>query len=275
MPYMQTGKYIENRILPDVIRAICLRKDILLEAFSEDWVIRLTKDNSSAWIYGYHFDLNSGAANEIANDKVATYLVLDAAGVPAIAHYLLRSEAREPIVASKIIQRIPDVDNPFVIKPLSGSSGKYLHYASNLVAGLEITRSSGESAWAASPHEDIVKEFRVVTLDKEPELIYEKTNPVVVNDLKLFNLGLGARAVNISQENSTRERLSELASAASHALHLRVAAVDIVQLADGQLKVLEINSGISFEHYGRQSQQNHKKAEQIYDKIIDRIFTND
>lgn len=272
---MQTGKYIENRILPDVIRSICLRKDILLEAFSEDWVIRLTKDNSSAWIYGYHFDLNSGAANEIANDKVATYLVLDTAGIPAVAHYLLRSEAREPIVASKIVQRIPDASNPFVIKPLSGSSGKYLHYASNLAAGLEIIHSSGESAWAASPHEDIVKEFRIVTLDKEPELIYEKTNPAVVNDLRLFNLGLGARAVNISQENSAREKLSELASAASHALHLRAAAVDIVQLADGQLKVLEINSGISFEHYGRQSQQNHKKVEQIYDKIIDRMLTND
>lgn len=269
---MQTGKYIDHRILPDVIRAICLRKGISLEAFSEDWVIRLTKNNSSAWIYGYHFGLNDGVANEIVNDKVATYFVLEAAGIPVVAHYLLRSQARESIVLNKIVKHIPDANNPFVIKPLSGSSGKQLHYAPNLAVGLEIIRSSSESAWAASPHENIIKEFRIVMLDIEPEIIYEKTNPVLVNDLILFNLGLGARAVNISQESSVREKLSGLASAACYALHLRIAAVDIVQLADGQFKIIEINSGISFEHYGRQNQDNRKKVEQIYDKIIDRMF---
>lgn len=269
---MQTEKYIKNRLLPDIVRAVCAQKQITVTAYSDDWVLRLSKGDSSAWIYGYHFDINSGAANQIANDKVATYLVLQAAGIPAVAHYLLRSEAREAIVSSKIMKGVPSSKNPFVIKPLSGSSGKHLRYVMNLAEGIDIVRKSGAAAWAASLHEDISKEFRIVVVDGKTELIYEKTHPLRKGELKLFNLGLGAKAVDVSEDSSMHEKLSVLATRASAALRLRSAAVDVVQLATGKQKVLEINSGISFEHYARQSQQNNKKAKLVYEEIINKMF---
>ncbi len=269
---MQTGKYIKNRLLPQIVRAISSKKGLSVDTYSDDWVIKIANEEEFIWVYGYHFDINNGAANEIANDKVATYLTLSAADIPAVSHYLVRSAAREDIKASDVKHRIADTAQPFVIKPLTGSSGQNLQYVEDLAAGVEVVRRSGEAAWAASPYENIAKEFRVIVLDERAELIYEKTQPVIKGRLRLFNLGLGAKAQDITDAKPLSNQLSELAILTCRTLKLRLAAVDIVQLDDEKKKILEVNSGISFEHYGRQSQAHFKKAEQIYEKIIDRMF---
>ncbi len=269
MHFMRIGKYIDNRLLPKLIKEICEPKDIALVTYSDNWVIKLTKGDWVSWIYGYHFAINNGAVSEIANDKVATYLVLEQAGVSAVPHYLVRSAAKEKLSEQTIKERVTKPDTPFVFKPLSGSSGRYVYYVSSAVEGLAIVEGSSEAGWTASPHQPIKKEYRVIMLDSEPALLYEKTNPLKKGELKLFNLGMGAIARDVPNNHENYSNLERLASSAAEALSLRFAAVDIVELIDGSCKVLEINSGISFEHYGRQAPENRKTAKQIYKNAVE------
>jgi glutathione synthase/RimK-type ligase-like ATP-grasp enzyme len=50
-------------------------------------------------------------------------------------------------------------------------------------------------------------------------------------------------------------------------LNLRVAAVDVVEV-NGEYEVLEINSGITMEHYMRMSDQHYMRGKDVYTKII-------
>ena len=105
-------------------------------------------------------------------------------------------------------------------------------------------------------------------LDGRVIAAYQK-QPVVHDGLPMFNLGLGAIGVEVVP----LDEVKSLAVNAMNALGLRLAAVDIVVLADGTYKVLEVNDGIMMENYMRQSQTNKKHAETIYGMIIDAMMT--
>lgn len=272
MGFMPKGKHITRRLLPALLEEICTELDIGMQMYSDDWVLRLAREEQVSWVYGYHFDLNTGAVSEIANDKVATYLILEAADVRAVPHYLLRSAANEGIVVDKIKKQIPGAASPFVVKPLSGSSGHSVHYVAGISEGVEIVLRSRESGWTASPYEKILKEYRVVMLDAQAELVYEKVEPLIKGNLRLFNLGLGARAKDVRPTTPMHGELAQLAARVCSAMRFRVAAVDIIQIATGELKVLEVNSGISFEYYGRQSPEKRDKAKTVYEKIVKKMM---
>ncbi len=67
-------------------------------------------------------------------------------------------------------------------------------------------------------------------------------------------------------------RLEPLALRAARVLGLRVAAVDIAQLADGDLRVLEVNSGVMMEHFARHHPQGEDLARRVYAALLDRAF---
>ncbi|TAK37122.1 MAG: hypothetical protein EPO30_11115 [Lysobacteraceae bacterium] len=129
--------------------------------------------------------------------------------------------------------------------------------------------SSTIQAWAAAPYVNIVSETRVILLDGECLLAYKK-EAVDANGLKMFNLGLGARAIDIVPD----DELLQLARVAQSVLGLRLCAVDIVERADGVSQVLEVNDGIMVENYARQSDANKQRALGIYAQIVDRLFTS-
>ena len=83
----------------------------------------------------------------------------------------------------------------------------------------------------------------------------------------MFNLGLGAVPTNIEPDAS----LLSLASRAQAALGLRLSAVDIIETVDGNLRVLEINSGFMMEHYIRSSEENRQRAVKAYGAIIEAL----
>lgn len=270
---MQSGTFIAKRLLPEILRELCADRKITCTSYSDEWVLQLNRGDKQLWVYGYHFDINGGAVSEVAKDKVATFLVLERAGIPVVPHYLVRSAAHESINTERLTKTIPNSDKPFVVKPLSGSSGKYVYYAQNIDEAVKVVLEGSEAGWTASTYQDIQKEFRVVMLDDKVELVYEKTSPSVHGGLRLFNLGLGAKARNIEPGSPIYAQLQDLASRACVAMSLRFAAVDVVELDNATLKILEINSGLSFEHYARQGSEKRITAEKIYGKIIDKVFS--
>lgn len=72
-----------------IIKQICQEKSIQYEELSDDWIIKLTKENRNKFIVGYKFDLNNQATSEICNDKFALYAVLKSEEIPVIEYNIL------------------------------------------------------------------------------------------------------------------------------------------------------------------------------------------
>ncbi len=236
---------------------ICREHGIDLARFSGDWLLRLRRDKTTKFVIGYKFGINDAAAASIAQDKVATYELLAASGVPATAHYLARTKA-----ASSSGWVVP-VGNDFVAKPLAGTSGHSVRRFKDANEASEWMKQSGIEAWAVSPFVNIKRETRLVILDGRVMVAYEK-QPVELYGLRMFNFGKGAKANDIAASNAH----ITLAKQSMQALGLRLASVDIIEDGEGSLRVLEINDGIMMENYMRQSPENKQRAYEAYGAIV-------
>lgn len=244
-----------------MIRLLCREKGITFSSWSDDWVIELQKDQTFQHIFGYRFNVNNAVSSSISQDKAATYTILQAHDIAAVQHELIRTKVSP--ANKSAMQDWKQV----VIKPLTGTSGHGVHLMPDANVATEMIESSKIAAWAAAPFIDIVREMRIVMLDSKLLLAYEK-RPVVIDGLKMFNLGLGASAHDIVPSAAQLT----LAQAAQHALNLRLAAVDIIENTEGEYLVLEVNDSIMMEHYARTSSEHKKRAEVVYGAIIDAMF---
>ncbi len=268
---MQNGPYVTERLLPQMIHEICNQRRIDYQAFSDDWVLRLQRGGTTHWVVGYTFDINRSGASTLARDKVGTYMALRVAGISAVEHYLVRAVPHDPQEWGYAIEGLPDRDGPVVIKPLDGSAGRGVERCESTAEALEVVRHKGDPAWAICPHYDLTAEYRLVMLGDELLVSFEKTQPAMRGLLKLFNLGHGAVAVDIA-DAELLTRLKTMATAVMQTMTLGVASVDIVRTADDELRVLEVNSAITLEHYARQSESYEQRAAQAYDAIVQAMF---
>jgi glutathione synthase/RimK-type ligase-like ATP-grasp enzyme len=259
---MQSGEYIVDRLMPDILRTICKPRGITVATYSDEWLIEMTKGDLTVRTLGYKWSLNDAAASEIAQDKVAAAELMAARDVTCVPHYLIRTRATEASWAEW------QWGSGMVIKPLTGTSG----HGVKLITSSDKVQGWMEQgyieAWAASPFVSIEREIRIIVCDDDILLAYQKL-PVIKDGLKMFNLGQGAtpKAVELTNDHIA------LARRTMKALGLRLAAIDIIQTADGVIKVLEVNDGFMMEHYARFSPQNKEKVISMYEAIIDHAFT--
>lgn len=264
---MQSGEYIVDRLLPEMVHQACQRQDIAFQSFSDDWVLRLQRADQARWVLGYKFDLNAAAASGVAQDKVAAYQVLADAGVPALKHLLVRSVASQPLPVHELRQAFGG--RPVVIKPLTGTGARGVQKCDNVAIALEQIAADPEPAWAVSPHVAVTAEYRLIVMDGQVLLAYEKTRPTEREGLLLFNLGTGAVAKDVEISNT----IQSIALEAMRVLNLRLAAVDIIKTGQ-EYTILEVNDGMMMENYARQSPAHKNRAQNIYDAIVEKMFTN-
>lgn len=248
-----------RRLLPDMIRSVCDDLDIDCRSYSDDWVFELRKGEQVRHVIGYRFDLNLSAAASIASDKVATYQLLAAHDIPAIAHYLFRTGSVIPNEAGSDI----------VVKPLAGNGGHDVRLFASAQEAAAYMSQSGIAAWAASPYVLVEREVRTIVLDGRLLLSYEKILSGPRRGLTLFNLGMGATAGDYEPSDD----MVRQAAAAAEALGLRLVAVDWVQAADGAWQILEVNDGFTTEHYARTSVRHAGQAHDMYRQIITVMMT--
>ena len=82
----------------------------------------------------------------------------------------------------------------------------------------------------------------------------------------MHNLKYGANAVSLDDEEK-KEKLFKLATKVSKAVGIKFASVDIMD-KNGELVVLEANSAVTLEKFARTSEENYKKVEELYNKIV-------
>ena len=265
---MKAGEYILDRFLPELVASAAAARGVACTSMSDGWVLRLARAEDVRWVVGYQFDLNTAAASALVQDKVAAHLALQQAGIASVPHVLIRSVPHEPIAVGQLEHLFPA---QLVIKPLDGTGGRQVRRVASAEEAAMIIGESDEVAWAASPFYEIAAEYRVIVLDGQVLLAYEKTRPVDMHGMKFFNLGLGAVAAEIA-DTQVQEQAMEIAHEVCGQLGLRLAAVDIVRLSSGELLVLEVNDGIMMENYARQSPEYKDRVTRAYDAIVSVMF---
>jgi glutathione synthase/RimK-type ligase-like ATP-grasp enzyme len=261
---------MSERVLVELIRRASDARGVVMRTFSDGWVIELEKDGERHRIVGSNFDLNDQASAAIARDKVAASSLLAAAGISHVPHRLVRS--RDTNVIDVAILESLHTSDDVVVKPLEGNSGEYVTRTSTTGSAEAIISSSAIAAWAASPFVDILQEARLVVVDGEVWLAYLKTEPVVYDGLKLFNLNKGAKAEPLDVASIPRE-WSTVVDRTMEVLGLRIAAVDIVVTQNGDVRVLEVNAAFSMTHYAAKNEATFGEVASFYDRLIGYMFT--
>ncbi len=177
------------RIFVKIIKDYCVRFGIDIQVFSQEWFIVLRKGDKQWTIFGYDLGLNNSTALLISNDKNATSELLRHTGIPSVEHKIFHA----PLMADYIpmtgnwadLMAYFDANNQDVVcKPTIGTGGinvnrvRSTSQLERVVHGMfEIHRSI-----CLSPFLEIERECRVIVLDSDCVLTYEKKRQVLVGD---------------------------------------------------------------------------------------------
>lgn len=295
-----------------IIEEICREEKIEYNLISKDWIMALTKNNITKCISGYRFPLNDHAIGSVIDDKYALYDLCKLLSLPIIEHKLLFTPNSK--LGNNTLELIDkyfeEYNKDVVIKPNNGSEGIGVFHIKNREELLEKTQELFKSNFSISicPFYEIESEYRVVILDNEVKLIFEKVKPVVIgngintlrellNDLnpyyfqnKLmekkydvilnsgeiyeydwrFNLSNGATAKLVS-DNNLKKELSKLALNVTNKINAKFVSVDIIK-SNNQFYLIEVNSGVCINKVCNFIDKDFKITKEIYRSAINKMF---
>lgn len=291
-----------------IIKQICQEKSIQYEELSDDWIIKLTKENRNKFIVGYKFDLNNQATSEICNDKFALYAVLKSEEIPVIEYNILFKNEED-----KLEKYFYEYNQNVVLKPNNGTCGN------NVLHICEYDKLKSEYNKLISkyysvdicPFYEIESEYRVIYLPTKQH-IYKKVKPIITGDgvhsvkelliefnseyfgdernLKnenisadyipkfgekieyewRFNLSRGAKIADVDDEE--KNILMNMINNIIKVINLKFVSIDIVKLTNNQYMVMEINSGVMMENLVKLQDDGIQIAKSVYGEAIDLMF---
>jgi glutathione synthase/RimK-type ligase-like ATP-grasp enzyme len=194
-----------------------------------------------------------------------------------------------------------------VLKPIRGTGGNGVYRATNCkeVESSILDLFQKDYGLVVSPYINIAREIRVVVLNSEIRLIYEKKRPSVTGDGKStvielavsssksvarsmsptelaripsigeqvpiewrHNLGHGAEPI-IMTDDLRMPEIHDMALRACLAVGIRFCSVDIIEdEKDGKLMVLEINAGVMMDSFITAGDTQRNIAKSIYTDAI-------
>lgn len=160
------------------------------------------------------------------------------------------------------------------------------------------------------PFYDIKREYRLIFLKNECVLLYGKKRPIVTGDGKKtirelleefnpnffqgnledskydyvlkynemfeyswkFNLSEGAIPIEITDEK-LKQKLQNFGEKVSTKMNLPFCSLDVIELMDGKLLVMEINSGVMMFNYAKYTKAGRDKTKEIYKRAIEEMFS--
>lgn len=264
----------------DFLNEICRERGIALTGYSGEYVLRLAKDGRTRGVFGAYWDINSAAADRIACDKTACYELLKAGGVPAIEHVLfnnplVRLDWAKPEGSWATALRVFGAfGGRAVLKPNQGTRGADVFYC-DTIPKMEAAAHAifaGHSAAAISPFAQIRTEYRVFHVCGKCPFVYGK----VAGESWQHNLAKGAKAVELSvsgeEEKQLLRQLKSVAARAAECIGINFATVDIAKTHGGELRVIEINSGVQARLLLEQRPHLREKIKKVYGMAIDAMM---
>lgn len=221
---------------PDkILLEICKEEGYKIASFCDNYVQKLEKNGQNRYIIGRHLGLNSDVSATLADDKSATFTILNAKNIPAIPHHLYKNPKLFPNYKNPAIN---SQTFPLVIKPNSGTHG-----GTDVVLAKTPAEATAYikklfkkyNSLALSPFVSATHEYRCFVLNHKAYLVYEKTHGK--DDSLHFNLSRGATARLVKSKSKLYQPLESLSVRTADALGLRCATIDILSE-----KVLEAHS---------------------------------
>ncbi len=180
--------------------------------------------------------INPASAAAICDDKAEMSAVLGLAGIPTPRTLVAFS-------ADGALEAAEDLGYPVVVKPAGGSWGRLLAKASTAEALETIV---GEKQQLGGPQHSVVylqqyvekpgRDIRVLVVNDDVIAASYRTS-----EHWITNVARGA----VSTRCEITPEIAGLALAATNALGVSVAGVDLIETPDG-LQVIEVNSGVEF-----------------------------
>lgn len=297
-----------ERFFVGAVRDYGRRRGIDIDVRADGWLIAMRRGAQQHHALGYDIGLNSAIAHRLATDKSATADVLAHAGVRCIPHHLFIDPriVPRPGLREAMRELLAQAPHGLVLKPNDGTAGRLVIRATtereldDAVARI----FTASQALAISPFRDIAQEVRVILLGEAPMAAYRKERlrvtgdgvrtlrqlaRAVAPDARLdeiapepdavvpagetrlacwrHNLDAGATPVLLA-DGEDHAACVALARDAARAIGITFASIDIV-CVDGAWAVLEINSGVMMESFGRRYPD---IARATYDAALDRVF---
>ena len=290
-----------------IIKEICDELDIKFSLISQNWIMVLEQEEKIKYVVGYKFPLNDQASGKICDDKYALYEVLKKFNIPIIEHYIIHKNYDK----KQIIENCNNYNNDMVIKTNLGTCGNGVYHKINTeeifntIDNLLIDNIS----ISLCPYYDIKTEYRTIVLNNEAELVYGKIKPIVygdgiktiyellldfnksyfeniecIDELKKvlkkdevyeynwqFNLSKGAMPF-ILEDKTFETQIRDIAIKVSKILGVKFASIDIIELTNGNLLVLEANSGVMMSNFSVDLANGKDIAKSIYTKVIKELF---
>ena len=305
---------MEEKIIHKVIREICEELNIDFKLLSRDWIIKLEKNNKIRFVSGYKFDLNTHAIGEIIDDKYGLYEILKDENIPIIEHNIIYSKDNNSDFAigyndyNIVKEYFKTHNNSIVIKPNIGTCGKGVYHIENIddiEPTLELLFNKNYSL-SYCPFYDIRKEYRIIVLNNEVKLIYQKERPVIkgngINTIKellidfnknyfidkeldeeydrvlnknelfeyswKFNLSKGSVS-SIVTDKELIKKLTDITSRILSKYNMKFVSIDVIDTYN-KLLIMEINSGVMMKNIYYQLGE--KIVKDIYKEAIIELF---
>lgn len=300
-----------------ILYEICREDGIQIQSYSSDWAFRLEKDGVFQFIQGYQFGLNQAVSAAICTDKSVASEILTAAKIPNIPHSCFMAPHMFPYVGGngcwgqlgQMLLKYGEI----VCKDNAGTGGKMVFRVRTQrqleEAAAKIFASC--DAMAVSPYFKFKKEYRVIVLDGQVQVVFSKIRKHLVGDgvstvRKLYTEYLLKEAQpqqailpsadlekvlaegewyllqwkhNLGQGADAQvltlkevgTEVCQLAIDAARAVNVRFASVDVAECDDGY-RVLEINSGVMMEYLAGMGEDLYQKAKEIYRRAIHKML---
>lgn len=295
-----------------LIENICREEKIDFDLLSKNWVMALSKNNITHLISGYRFPLNDHALGSVIDDKYAFYDLCKLKKLPIIEHHILfnpNSKLGENSF-SLLKEYFYQYNENVVLKPNLGTEGTDVFHITNYNDLLDVTTKLFENNFSISicPFYKIDNEYRVIVLNNEIKLIYEKNKPIVIGDgihtikellIKLnpyyfnnfvfkeeynkvlnkkeifeydwrFNLSKGATA-KLVENNELYKILSNFALNVCKKINAKFISVDIIK-CNNNFYLMEANSGVCINKVTNFIDKDLKTTKEIYREVILNMF---
>ena len=272
---------IHHRFLNQALVEIADARGLRYEEWGQGWVTRVGDGERYLSTYGYQLSINPVVAASVARDKSAAVERLERDGVAVVSTHLVLNAVRQDWLDGRRPDQVLDdalaallASGPttLIVKPNEGSSGDGVYLCRDEAEARRRVQDllAREPSVVIQPFLELDREERWIVLDGQARLRYTK-RPADPGQsgrrAPLFNLALGATVGDFGLGGAHPDA-ERLAVAAARSLGLRVAAVDLVSGTDVARAVLEVNSGLSFEHLVRLEPSRRADAVGVYDSVV-------
>lgn len=258
----------QTNVFNQIISEICQEEGIVHQILSRGWIQKLQKADQTRYIVGHKFGLNPQSSSLIADDKYATFAALQSAGLPIIEHALLYDFSNQATYAEgcNSLKYVEDYlikhNSHIVVKPNNGTLGRdvcYIQSTHEILPAMKQVFRHAESA-SLCPFYQIKVKYRFVVLDQEVRLAFSRQD--------------GCPKRHTLTSGQVFQDLSKIALATAQSLNLRFCSVDFIQVSGGEIKIIEVNSGVMLRHYVEHDAVNYQPVKDLYRDAVLRMFVS-